>query len=81
LNNELREAARQQATRMQKMTNALQLASQDTAKARMNADAAEAMAETLVSQLQVLQEIVDETKRESQVLLQEQNEIEQKGES
>lgn len=81
LNNELREAARQQSTRMQKMRNALQLASQNAAKARVEADTAEATAATLASQLQALQIVIEETKRASKVLLEEQNDVEQKAQS
>lgn len=78
LNNELREAAKQQATRLQKMTTALNLASQNTAKARTEADEAEATAITLESQLEALQVVVQETKRASQLLLREHEEITQR---
>jgi myosin heavy subunit len=81
LNHELRESARHQSTRMQKMTSALQLASQNSAKARVDADAAEATAATLAMQLQALQMVIHETKRASHILLKEQDEITQKAQS
>jgi len=63
------------------MTNALQVASQNAAKARLDADSAEAAAATLATQLQALQMVIDETKRASHVLLEEQDEITQKAQS
>eukprot|EP00980_Cylindrotheca_fusiformis_P023085 scaffold10099_cov149-Cylindrotheca_fusiformis.AAC.4 len=78
LNDELRDAAKQQAARLQKMTTALNLASQNAAKARTEADEAEAATMTLESQLEALQLVVQETKRASQVLLREHEEITQR---
>jgi hypothetical protein len=81
LNNDLREGAKQQAARLQKMTTALNLASQNTAKARTEVDEAEAAAITLESHLEALQVVVQETKRASQLLLREHEEITQRAQT
>ena len=81
LNHELRDAGKLHATQMQKMTKALELASQNAAKARNEADEAEARTLTLESQLEALQVVVQETKLASQLLLSEQEEVTQKAQS
>ena len=81
LNNELRENERQQSRRIQQMRNAANEASQNAARARLDADAAETTAATLATQLQALQQVVEETKRASHLLLEEQDEISQKAQA
>jgi chromosome segregation ATPase len=74
-NTELRQAAAGAAQRMERTTHALRIAGQNAANARTDADAAEVTAATLATQLQAFQEVVEETKRASQVLYQEHEQV------
>ena len=74
-NTELRQAAAGTAQRMERTTHALRIAGQNAANARADADGAEATAATLATQLQAFQEVVEETKRASQVLYQEHEQV------
>ena len=74
-NKELRQSLKDAEQRLERTTNALRVAGQNASNARVDADAAEATAASLASQLEAIQVVVDETKRASHVLFQEHEEI------
>lgn len=71
----LREENASHQSRYDRTVDALRLAGSNAAKARADADAAEATAATLSQTLQSLQTVVTETKRASQILHQEQQQV------
>ena len=74
-NNQLREEAARSQARYDKTVQALRIAGSNAAKARADADSAEATAATMAQTLQSLQTVVEETKRASQVLHNEQQQV------
>lgn len=74
-NASLREAASASSERMERTVEALRIASTNAANARADADAAEACAASMATQLQALRDVVDETKRASQVLYKEHEQV------
>lgn len=74
-NTSLREAASASNERMERTIEALRIAGTNAANARADADAAEACAASMASQLQALRDVVDETKRASQVLYKEHEQV------
>jgi chromosome segregation ATPase len=74
-NKELQLAIAGTEQRLERTTHALRAAGKNAANAREDADAAEATAASLAMQLQAFQEVIDETKRASQVLYKEHEEI------
>ena len=74
-NKELRQSLKDVEQRLERTTNALRVAGQNASNARVDADAAEATAASLASQLEAFRVVVDETKRASLVLYQEHEEI------
>ena len=71
----LREENASHQSRCDRTVDALRLAGSNAAKARADADAAEATAATLSQTLQSLQTVITETKRASQILHQEQQQV------
>lgn len=71
----LREAASASNERMERTLEALKIAGTNAANARADADAAEACAASMATQLQALRDVVDETKRASQVLYKEHEQV------
>ena len=74
-NASLREAALAHSERMERTVEALRIAGTNAANARADADAAEACAASMATQLQALKDVVDETKRASQVLYKEHEQV------
>jgi chromosome segregation ATPase len=60
---------------MERTIEALRIAGTNAANARADADAAEACAASMVSQLQALRDVVDETKRASSILFKEHEQV------
>ncbi len=71
----LRESATSTNERMERTVQALHIASQGAANARADADAAEACAASMATQLQALRQVVEETKRAAHVLVKEQEQV------
>lgn len=74
-NASLREAASASNQRMERTVEALRIAGTNAANARADADAAEACAASMATQLQALRDVVDETKRASQILYKEHEQV------
>jgi chromosome segregation ATPase len=74
-NASLREETSSGQSRLDRTIEALRIASSNATKARADADAAEATAATLAQTLQNLKTVLTETKRASQILHQEQQEL------
>lgn len=74
-NTSLREAAAAHSERMERTVEALRIAGTNAANARADADAAEACAASMATQLQALKDVVDETKRASQILYKEHEDV------
>jgi chromosome segregation ATPase len=74
-NTSLREETSSGQSRLDRTIEALRIASSNATKARADADAAEATASTLAQTLQNLKTVLTETKRASQILHQEQQEL------
>lgn len=74
-NTTLREETAVSQSRLDRTVEALKIAGANAAKARADADAAEATAATLAQTLQSLQAVITETKRASQILHQEQAQV------
>ena len=70
-NDALREAASSSSERLERTVEALRIAGSNAANARADADAAEAYASSLATQLKTLRNTIDETKRASQSLAEE----------
>jgi len=71
----LREASATTSAKMGRTTEALRIAGQNAANARADADAAEARAASLVSQINSMTSILDETKRTCDFIRNEHDEI------
>jgi len=76
-NTSLRESTAASNDRMERVTDALRIAGQNSASARCDADAAESYASSLATQLESLRSVVDETKRATESLYQEHELISQ----
>jgi chromosome segregation ATPase len=76
-NTSLREEASESTQRWQRASKALQVAGSKASQARADADAAEATAANLVQTLQDLQLVVSETKKASQLLHDDHEELQQ----
>jgi predicted nuclease with TOPRIM domain len=74
-NDSLREEAASSQNRLERTVAALRIAGSNAAKARGDADTAQATATGLAQSLQSLQTVVTETKRASQVLHQDQQQV------
>lgn len=74
-NSALREAATASSERLERTVEALRIAGANAANARADADAAEAYAASLATQLKTLRNVVDETKRSSESLYQDHERI------
>lgn len=74
-NASLREETASSQSRLARTVDALRIAGTNAAKARADADAAEATAATLAQTLQSLQTVITETKRASQLLHHEQQQV------
>lgn len=74
-NASLREESASSQSRLDRTVEALRIAGSNAAKARADADAAEATAANLAQTLQSLQAVITETKRASQILHNEQQQV------